>query len=76
VFVFGPEGEAGERGTNIFEGRRRTSAWQAALEPLGPNVVYKVGLELSNGPSAGGATQLIQKQLSLADHYQRQQFFL
>ncbi|KAH9958040.1 carboxylesterase [Russula dissimulans] len=76
VFVFGPEGEAGERGTNIFEGRRRTSAWRAALEPLGPSVVHKVGLELSNGPSAGGTAQLIQHQLSLEVHYRRQQFML
>ncbi|KAH9174733.1 alpha/beta-hydrolase [Lactarius sanguifluus] len=51
VFVFGPEGEAGERGTNIFESRRRTAAWRTALEPLGRALVQKVGLELSNGPS-------------------------
>jgi hypothetical protein len=54
VFVFGPEGEAGERGSTIFEGRRRTEAWRAALEPLGGTLVQKVGLELANGPSGGG----------------------
>lgn len=53
VFVLGPEGEAGERGPNIFEGRRRTAAWHAALEPLGRALVQKVGLELGNGPSGG-----------------------
>ena len=54
VFVFGPEGEAGERGSNIFEGRRRTKAWRSALEPIGRTLVQKVGLELANGPSGGG----------------------
>jgi hypothetical protein len=62
VFVFGPEGEAGERGSNIFEGRRRTEAWRVALEPLGPQLVQKVGLELANGPSGGGVHQLMQRQ--------------
>jgi hypothetical protein len=61
VFVLGPEGEAGERGASIFEGRRRPEAWRAALEPLGPALVQKVGLELANGPSGGGA-QLMQRQ--------------
>ncbi|CCM01185.1 uncharacterized protein FIBRA_03233 [Fibroporia radiculosa] len=50
VFVFGPEGEVGERQMSIFEGRRRTRVWQEALEPLGMHVVQKVGVELSNGP--------------------------
>lgn len=59
VFVFGPEGEAGERGLNIFESRRRTAAWRNALEPLGHALVQKVGLELSNGPSGGA--QLMQR---------------
>jgi hypothetical protein len=58
VFVFGPEGEAGERGLNIFEGRRRTEAWRTALEPLGRAIVQKVGLELSNGPSGAQLMQL------------------
>ncbi|KAI9507003.1 alpha/beta-hydrolase [Russula earlei] len=75
VLVFGPEGEAGERGMNIFDGRRRTTAWQTALEPLGRSIVQKVGLELSNGPSGGGAAQLMQRQPSLED-YRRQQFLL
>jgi hypothetical protein len=69
VFVFGPEGEAGERGPNIFEGRRRTAAWRKALEPLGRALVQKVGLELGNGP-CGGA-QLVQRQ-TLLDEYQHQ----
>jgi hypothetical protein len=63
VFVFGPEGEAGERGSNIFEGRRRTAAWREALEPLGGAIVQKVGLELANGPSGGAL--LVQRQQSL-----------
>ncbi|KAI9454357.1 alpha/beta-hydrolase [Russula earlei] len=75
VLVFGPEGEAGERGMNIFDGRRRTTAWQTALEPLGRSIVQKVGLELSNGPSGGGAAQLMQRQPSL-EEYRRQQFLL
>ncbi|KAI0252944.1 alpha/beta-hydrolase [Lactifluus subvellereus] len=66
VFVFGPEGEAGERVLNIFESRRRVAAWRAALEPLGPVLVHKVGLELSNGPSGGA--QFVQRQ-------QLQQYF-
>ena len=65
VFVFGPEGEAGERGSNIFEGRRRTEAWRTALEPLGRAIVQKVGLELSNGPSGA---QLMQRQMMLEEH--------
>ena len=65
VFVFGPEGEAGERGQNIFESRRRTVAWRNALEPLGQTLVQKVGLELSNGPSGGA--QLMQRQQMLEE---------
>ncbi|KAI0000647.1 Alpha/Beta hydrolase protein [Russula compacta] len=61
VFVFGPEGEAGERGANIFESRRRTAAWGEAFEPLGRALVQKVGHELGNGPSLRGA-QLVQRQ--------------
>ncbi|KAI0263014.1 alpha/beta-hydrolase [Gloeopeniophorella convolvens] len=57
VFVFGPEGEAGERAPAVFEGRRRAAAWRAALEPLGRALVQKVGLELSNGPAGA---QLVQ----------------
>lgn len=66
VFVFGPEGEAGERGMNIFESRRRTTSWRNALEPLGQVLVQKVGLELSNGPSGG--PQLMHRQQMLGDH--------
>lgn len=65
VFVFGPEGEVGERGSNIFEGRRRTKAWHTALEPLGCAIVQKVGLELSNGPSGA---QLMQRQMLPEEH--------
>jgi hypothetical protein len=50
VFVFGPEGETGERSSRIFEGRRRKHIWKETLEPLGMPLVYKVGLELSRGP--------------------------
>ena len=50
VFVFGPEGETGERSSCIFEGRRRKEAWKEVLEPLGMHLVQKVGLELSRGP--------------------------
>ena len=65
VFVFGPEGEAGERGQNIFESRRRTASWRNALEPLGQVLVQKVGLELSNGPSGA---QLMHQQEMLEEH--------
>jgi len=81
VFVFGPEGEAGERGSNIFEGRRRTEAWRAALEPLGGAIVRKVGLELANGPS-GGAQLMQQRQQQQHVHvledqrHQQQQYFV
>ncbi|KAJ7512511.1 Alpha/Beta hydrolase protein [Mycena galericulata] len=54
VFVFGPEGEVGERSKHIFEGRRRRTAWKEALEPLGMQLVQKVGLELSRGPPIRG----------------------
>lgn len=54
VFVFGPEGETGERSSCIFEGRRRRGTWKEALEPLGMQLVQKVGMELSRGPSTGG----------------------
>ncbi|KAJ7154740.1 Alpha/Beta hydrolase protein [Mycena filopes] len=50
VFVFGPEGEVGERSRHIFESRRRKSVWKEALEPLGMQLVQKVGMELSRGP--------------------------
>lgn len=51
VYVFGPEGEVGERSMSIFAGRRRVDVWKEALEPLGMHLVQKVGIELSNGPS-------------------------
>ncbi|KAJ7484432.1 Alpha/Beta hydrolase protein [Mycena latifolia] len=50
VYVFGPEGEVGERSRQIFESRRRRAVWKDALEPLGMQLVQKVGLELSRGP--------------------------
>lgn len=50
AFIFGPEGETGERSMSIFEGRRRYHLWQEALEPLGLSLVQKIGLELSRGP--------------------------
>ncbi|KIP10837.1 hypothetical protein PHLGIDRAFT_65050 [Phlebiopsis gigantea 11061_1 CR5-6] len=52
VYVFGPEGEAGERSMSIFPGRRRVDLWKDALEPLGMHLAQKVGIELSNGPPA------------------------
>ena len=51
VYVFGPEGEVGERSMSIFAGRRRVEMWKEALEPLGMQLVQKIGIELSNGPS-------------------------
>jgi len=51
VFVFGPEGETGERSKSIFEGRRRRQLWEEVFEPLGMQLVQKVGVELSRGPS-------------------------
>jgi len=53
VYVFGPEGETGERSNCIFEGRRRKEAWKEVLEPLGMQLVQKVGVELSRGPPLG-----------------------
>ena len=53
VFVFGPEGETGERSKEIFDGRRRKRMWQDAFEPLGFQHVQKVGVELSRGPALG-----------------------
>ncbi|PIL27775.1 hypothetical protein GSI_10928 [Ganoderma sinense ZZ0214-1] len=52
VFVFGPEGETGERSMCIFEARRRTQVWREALAPLGIGLVQKLGVELCNGPPA------------------------
>ncbi|EMD34747.1 hypothetical protein CERSUDRAFT_86177 [Gelatoporia subvermispora B] len=51
VCVFGPEGEVGERSDAIFEGRRRVGKWREALEPLGMQLVGKLGVELGNGPN-------------------------
>ncbi|KAH7918253.1 alpha/beta-hydrolase [Leucogyrophana mollusca] len=53
VFVFGPEGETGERSAGIFGGRRRRALWDAVLRPLGMGLVQKVGVELTNGPGLG-----------------------
>ncbi|KAJ8509396.1 hypothetical protein ONZ45_g8435 [Pleurotus djamor] len=50
VFVFGPEGETGERSKSIFEGRRHKALWRNVFEPLGMPLVSKIGLELSRGP--------------------------
>ncbi|TFY70035.1 hypothetical protein EVG20_g2904 [Dentipellis fragilis] len=60
VYVFGPEGETGERSPTIFEGRRRRAVWKAALEPLGRELVNKVGVELSNGPPADATPAHVQ----------------
>lgn len=53
IFVFGPEGETGERSAGVFEGRRRRKIWEEVLWPLGVALVHKVGHELSNGPVPG-----------------------
>lgn len=53
IFVFGPEGETGERSAGVFEGRRRRKIWEEVLQPLGVALVHKVGHELSNGPVGG-----------------------
>lgn len=50
VYVFGPEGETGERSSGIFGGRRRQKIWEEVLKPLGMTLVQKVAQELSNGP--------------------------
>lgn len=50
VFVFGPEGETGERSKCIFEGRRRQQLWKEVFEPLGMQLIQKIGAELSRGP--------------------------
>lgn len=50
VYVFGPEGETGERSAGIFGGRRRQKIWEEILKPLGMTLVQKVAQELSNGP--------------------------
>jgi hypothetical protein len=50
VFVFGPDGETGERSGNIVDTRRRRKAWREAFEPLGLKAVQKLGAELSSGP--------------------------
>ncbi|KAF8639283.1 hypothetical protein AX16_010355 [Volvariella volvacea WC 439] len=54
VFVFGPEGETGERSKGIFEGRRRRQLWKDVFEPVGMRLVQKLGVELSRGPGMGG----------------------
>jgi len=54
VFVFGPEGETGERSHGIFDGRRRRQVWKEAFEPLGAHLVQKLGVELSRGPALSG----------------------
>jgi hypothetical protein len=50
VFVFGPEGETGERSRSIFQGRRRQQLWKQTFEPLGMQLIQKIGAELSRGP--------------------------
>jgi hypothetical protein len=50
VFVFGPEGETGERSSWIFEGRRRRKVWKEVLGPIGMTVAQKLGVEICRGP--------------------------
>ncbi|KAG1741475.1 Alpha/Beta hydrolase protein [Suillus paluster] len=56
VYVFGPEGETGERSAGIFGGRRRQKIWEGVLKPLGMTLVQKVAQELSNGPGLARVT--------------------
>ena len=53
MYVFGPEGEVGERSMGILKGRRREDVWRDALKPLGMGLVQKVGIELAAGPAPG-----------------------
>ena len=53
VFIFGPEGETGERSSAIFDGRRRRTMWREVHESLGWTLVQKLGVELSRGPALG-----------------------
>lgn len=55
VYVFGPEGETGERSAAVLESRRRRGVWREVLEPVGIALVQKVGAELGAGP-AGAAS--------------------
>ncbi|KIJ23264.1 hypothetical protein M422DRAFT_39702 [Sphaerobolus stellatus SS14] len=49
--VFGPEGEVGERPLEEeLAERRRVAQWREALERVEPEVVYRLALELGNGP--------------------------
>ena len=57
VFIFGPEGEIGERGTAIFDGRRRRVMWNDVFDPLGWALVQKLGVELSRGPACADRTR-------------------
>jgi len=51
LYVFGPEGEIGERHLEDELGvRRRLYEWRQTLEQLPPELVHKLAIELSNGP--------------------------
>lgn len=54
IFVFGPEGETGQRSAHIFAGRRRKELWRQAFEPMGMQMVHKIGMEMSRGPVQHG----------------------
>ncbi|KAI5834265.1 alpha/beta-hydrolase [Schizophyllum commune Tattone D] len=54
LFVFGPEGEAGERSVGVLDGRRRTRVFKEVLAPLGMELVQKIATELSRGPPLTG----------------------
>ncbi|KAF8506291.1 carboxylesterase [Hysterangium stoloniferum] len=51
LYVFGPEGEIGERHLeDELSVRRRLCEWRQTLEMLPPELVHKLAIELSNGP--------------------------
>ncbi|TRM57434.1 Alpha/Beta hydrolase protein [Schizophyllum amplum] len=54
LFVFGPEGEVGERSVGLLEGRRRTRVFGEVLAPLGMELVQKIATEFSRGPPLTG----------------------
>ncbi|KAF8581288.1 alpha/beta-hydrolase [Ramaria rubella] len=51
LYVFGPEGEIGERDLEReLSSRRRMVEWREAFAALTPEMVHKVAVELGNGP--------------------------
>jgi hypothetical protein len=50
VYVFGPEGECGERGKAVFDGRRRVGMWSAAFRGIEGEVLSRLAGEVEAGP--------------------------